>query len=129
MPGWQQLRACLDDADITILEPYGDEPLDEVLEDVGGVMNLVSPDDDDDVPADPTDPAQWGNPGWQEFLALEDNYSQAEWACRQEVYEQYIDGLMPLIESFSQEHAAQIAKAQQQWSEISAEAQRLGHHG
>lgn len=117
MPGDEVYLACLDAADTTLLRGFGAAEL-------GPAMTAASP-PDTEIPSNPTDPGQWGAPDWQTFLRLEQEYLEADWACRERVYRAQVHGLAPLIEEFEAKHQAEIERAANAWADIVDRADAL----
>lgn len=117
MPDDSAYLACVDAANPSLLRGYGASEL-------GQAMTAASP-PDSQIPSDPTDPEQWDAPGWQEFLQLEQEYLEADWSCREQVYSTKIAGLTPLIEEFEARHQAEISQASKDWAEVLSQAENL----
>ena len=123
LPGTDQYLECLTAARPQVLDFPGSD-VTEILSEGKWEEPSV-----EDVPADPTDPKQWGNENWQRYLAVEADYEAADWGCRKDVYETYIDGLLPMIEAFATAHSTEISLARQEWAEVGRQAGHLGYQG
>lgn len=117
MPDDQTYLACVDRAGTAVLARYG-------AAEVGPAMSAASP-PDNEIPSDPEDANEWNSPAWQRFLALEQEYLKADWACRQSVYEAHINGLAPLIANFEQQHRADIDVAAAAWADLLGQAEAI----
>ena len=117
MPDDQTYLACVDNAGTAVLAEYG-------AAEVGPAMSAASP-PDDEIPSDPENANEWNSPAWQRFLALEQEYLKADWACRQSVYEALINGLSPLIEGFEKQHRADIDVAVAAWADVLQQAEAI----
>jgi hypothetical protein len=127
MPDASVYVDCMNDADITMMG--GQRPgFTEFGTAVGYAMSGASP-DDAAIPSDPRSAEEWANPEWQRFLGLEDEFDQADWQCRRDVYAAHIDDLGPAIDSFASTHADDIAAAGQFWRDITDQAASLGYNG
>jgi hypothetical protein len=112
--------ACMDASDIPILEQTG-LPATRL----GEAVSALGP-DDADIPDSPQDPP---TPGWTTFMAQQRTITDADWSCRQNVYNEHIMDLAPLIATFADAHQAEIDEAQSQWASIEQHAADLGFDG
>ena len=113
---------CMDEAAIPILDDNG-IPASEMWEG----LSMLGP-SNGKVPSSAADPLV-ASAEWQDFLAEERVITDADWACRDDVYTAHIDGLLPAIDQFEADHRQEIAHAQKEWVGIEAEAKELGYTG
>ncbi|MGH3347864.1 MAG: hypothetical protein ACRDO4_12875 [Nocardioides sp.] len=113
---------CMNDAQLTVLEATG---LD--ASELFRALSAQNP-PDTAIPLTTDDPHA-ENPHWQAFLTSQREVDNADWACREDVYSARIEGLLPLIEAFAADHAAEIGKVQTAWESIERQASEVGYHG
>lgn len=66
-----------------------------------------------------------GSTKWQEFLNLENQWLNADWACRADVYDRAMVRVPEFLDTFAHQHAEEIAQLQNSWHLISLEAASL----
>lgn len=113
---------CMDAAKIPVLVGTG-LPATELSE----AISTLGP-NSADIPASPSDPAAAGD-AWQSFLRSEKTITDADWSCRQDVYQRRIGDLVPVITRFATEHSTEMADAQAQWERVAKEAADVGFTG
>ncbi len=113
---------CMDSARIPILVSTGLSATE-----LGQAVSAMSP-DDADIPVSASAPSA-ENDGWQRFIRAEKAITDADWACRKDVYAAHIMDLAPVIAGFSTNHAAEIAQAQAGWQGIQKQADAVGFTG
>ncbi|MEZ5097746.1 MAG: hypothetical protein R2731_17695 [Nocardioides sp.] len=123
LPAADGYWACMDAADIAVLDDQ-DLPASEI----GPALTGWRP-DRDEIPTSVEDAERWASAGWQRLLAGEDEFFRADWECRRDVYSAHIEQMLPRIRQFEQEHAVEIAEARNAWTDVMAEAARLGYDG
>ncbi len=80
------------------------------------------------IPSSASDPRVQSEE-WQALLAEERVITDADWACRKDVYTEHIGDLLPAINRFEAEHEQEIEQAQQEWEVIEDQAEELGYTG
>jgi hypothetical protein len=110
--------SCLDAAHLQILRRT-DLPATEL----GEAVSTLAP-ANAHIPSSPTDPVARSEQ-WRALLREEKVITDADWACRKDVYHRHIVDLAPLVIAFASEHAREIATAQRQWRDLAVEAQAL----
>lgn len=114
--------SCMDQATIPILDDL-DLPLDATEE----RLAEISP-DNQNIPTSPTDPVA-SSRQWQQLVTAEKSVNEADWSCRQNVYQAHITELVPAIEAFAATHRDEILQAQREWAIIEDEAAQIGYDG
>lgn len=114
-------HACLDTADISLLEETGL---------AGAELHLALRHLEPDPDAIPTssDDAAARTAAWQRVLAVEREVNDADWSCRRDVYLDHIDEVGDAVEAFASDHAAAIARAQNGWQDVTARARDVVGH-
>ena len=77
----------------------------------------------DDLP-DANDPE--GSPDWRQFLALESQWLDADWACRADTYEEAMSRVPAFAEQFAREHSDQITRLRSAWALTRRQARAIG---
>lgn len=77
----------------------------------------------DDLP-DANDPE--GSPAWRQFLALESQWLDADWACRADTYEEAMSRVPAFAEQFAREHSDQITRLRSAWALTRRQARAIG---
>jgi hypothetical protein len=113
---------CMDEAEIPVLDDKG-IPASEMW---GGFSTLGPR--DGKIPTSASDPLVTGE-AWQEFLAAERVITEADWACRRDVYAAHIADVGTAMDQFEADHGQEIEQARQEWAEIETEARNLGYTG
>lgn len=88
----------------------------------GGLSTMAPP------PADipPTgEGAVAGNAAWQGFVKTEKALESADWSCRSSTYEAHLADVSREIDSFAEEHAAEIDAAEIEWADLQERGKRL----
>jgi hypothetical protein len=127
LPDASEYAECVRAAQPEILSGMDAESLPFETE-VAYAMSGASP-PDSAIPANPSDSDLWSEPSWQAFLRLEDDFDQADWNCREDVYTTFIANLEPQIDAFAQAHADEIEAARQYWQGVSERTAELGYDG
>lgn len=110
---------CMDAAELEVLTAAG-AGYDEIGEVMAVEAGRAGP-----PPAEGEKPSE----AWNRFLVLEGEVIAADAACRQDVHDEHIAELAPVITAFAEEHADAISRAQSGWDEIENQAAEFGYHG
>lgn len=116
-----EYHACLDAAGISLLEETGFAAAELHL-----ALRHLEP-DPDAIPTS-SDDAAARTDAWQRVLAVEREINDADWSCRGDVYLDHIDEVGDAVEAFASDHASAIARAQDGWQDMTAQARDLVGH-
>ncbi len=71
------------------------------------------------------------SPAWARYLSVEQRSARADASCRKEAHEAAMEVVDPVVISFAQDHADEIARAAEEWQRLNSEyeADMLGELG
>ncbi len=113
---------CMDSASVQALDDF-----DLRARDLARAFTLIEP-SATSIPESGDDPRAQ-SPEWLEFIDLETQVTDTDWACRKEVYLANIATLPKLISDFVAANEDEIREAQRDWMVIAREASMVGYAG